>query len=41
VARAGGARAPVTKAAIKAATFHNLKIVQDRVGWSTTITLDV
>jgi riboflavin kinase/FMN adenylyltransferase len=41
VAHAGGVRGPITKAAIKAATFHNLEIVRDQVGWSTTITLDV
>jgi riboflavin kinase/FMN adenylyltransferase len=41
VARAGGIAAPVTKAHIKAATFHDLKFVRDGPGWSTVITLDV
>lgn len=41
VARAGGVAAPLTKAHIKAATFHNLDLVQDGAGWSTLITLDV
>jgi SHS2 domain-containing protein len=41
VALAGGVRAPVTKADIKAATFHDLEIVQDESGWSTVITFDV
>ncbi len=41
VARAGAVRAPVTKAHIKAATFHNLALVQESDGWSTVITFDV
>jgi SHS2 domain-containing protein len=41
VARAGGVAAPVTKAHIKAATFHDLELVRDESGWSTVITLDV
>lgn len=41
VARAGGAAAPITKAHIKAATFHDLEFVRDGPGWSTVITLDV
>jgi riboflavin kinase/FMN adenylyltransferase len=41
VAHAGGAVAPVTRAHIKAATFHDLKLVEDRAGWSTLITFDV
>jgi len=41
VARVGGVSLPVTKASIKAATFHNLEIVQAESGWSTQITFDV
>ncbi|MGD8736609.1 MAG: bifunctional riboflavin kinase/FAD synthetase [Anaerolineae bacterium] len=41
VARAGGIRAPLTKAHIKAATFHNLALVQDSTGWSVVLTFDV
>jgi riboflavin kinase/FMN adenylyltransferase len=41
VAQVGGVHAPVTKAHIKAATFHNLVLVQDELGWSTVLTLDV
>jgi SHS2 domain-containing protein len=41
VARVGGVSLPVTKARIKAATFHNLEIVQAESGWSTQITFDV
>jgi riboflavin kinase/FMN adenylyltransferase len=40
-AQAGGIHARVTKAHIKAATFHNLEIVQSDSGWSTQITFDV
>ena len=40
-ARVGGASAPVTKAHIKAATFHGLEIVHNERGWSTQITFDV
>jgi SHS2 domain-containing protein len=40
-ARAGGLFGPVTKASIKAATFHELALVRDEDGWSTVITLDV
>jgi riboflavin kinase/FMN adenylyltransferase len=41
VARAGGVAAPLTKAHIKAATFHDLALVQDQNGWSTVLTFDV
>jgi riboflavin kinase/FMN adenylyltransferase len=41
VAQAGGVMAPVTKAHIKAATFHDLALVPSGRGWSTVITLDV
>ena len=41
VAHVGGAVAPVTRAHIKAATFHDLKLVEDAAGWSTVITFDV
>ena len=41
IAHVGGAVAPVTRAHIKAATFHNLKLVEDAAGWSTVITFDV
>jgi riboflavin kinase/FMN adenylyltransferase len=41
VARAGGVTAPVTKAHIKAATFHDLELVEGPDGWSTVLTLDV
>jgi riboflavin kinase/FMN adenylyltransferase len=41
VARVGGIAAPITKAHIKAATFHDLEFVRDASGWSTVITLDV
>jgi len=41
VAHVGGAVAPVTRASIKAATFHDLKLVEDAAGWSTVITFDV
>lgn len=41
VANVGGAVAPVTRAHIKAATFHNLKLVKENGGWSTVITFDV
>jgi riboflavin kinase/FMN adenylyltransferase len=41
VARAGGIHAQVTKADIKAATFHDLAIAPDDSGWSTLITFDV
>jgi SHS2 domain-containing protein len=41
MARAGCVVAPVTKAHIKATTFHNLELVQDEGGWSTVITFDV
>jgi riboflavin kinase/FMN adenylyltransferase len=40
-ARVGGIPAQVTKADIKAATFHDLEIVRDGTGWSTEITFDV
>jgi riboflavin kinase/FMN adenylyltransferase len=38
---AGGIPARVSKADIKAATFHDLEIVQGDSGWSTVITFDV
>ncbi len=41
VARVTGARAPVTKAVVKAATYHDLRLVRDDTGWSTVITFDV
>ena len=41
VARAGGVRVPLTKAHIKAATFHELAVLQGESGWSAVITLDV
>lgn len=41
VARVGGVQALATKASIKAATFHDLSIVRDPSGWSTSITFDV
>jgi riboflavin kinase/FMN adenylyltransferase len=41
VARAGGVASPVTKAHIKAATFHDLNLVQAPDGWSAVLTLDV
>ncbi len=41
VARVGSVHAPVTKAYIKAATFHNLALVRGETGWSTVITFDV
>jgi SHS2 domain-containing protein len=41
VANVGGAAAPVTRAHIKAATFHDLQLVKDNGGWSTVITFDV
>jgi riboflavin kinase/FMN adenylyltransferase len=41
VARAGGVSAEVTKAHIKAATFHDLALVEDEMGWSTVLTFDV
>ena len=41
VAHVGGAVAPVTRAHIKAATFHDLKLVEDGAGWSTAIIFDV
>jgi riboflavin kinase/FMN adenylyltransferase len=40
-ARAGGVPAQEPKADVKAATFHDLEIVQDGGGWSVTITFDV
>jgi len=41
VVRVRGAHAPVTKAAIKAATYHDLRLLHDGAGWSTVITFDV
>jgi SHS2 domain-containing protein len=41
VARAGGVLSPITKASIKAATFHDLAISRDGDGWSVVITFDV
>ena len=40
VARAGGVPAEVAKAQIKAATFHDLELLQDEAGWSATLTFD-
>ncbi|MBN1659084.1 MAG: bifunctional riboflavin kinase/FAD synthetase [Anaerolineae bacterium] len=40
-ARAGGVPGHPTKAHIKAATFHDLALVEDELGWSTVITFDV
>lgn len=40
-AHVGGAVAPITKAHIKAATYHDLELVEDETGWSATITFDV
>lgn len=40
-ARAGGVVSPVSKASIKAATFHDLALTRDGDGWSTVITFDV
>jgi riboflavin kinase/FMN adenylyltransferase len=40
-ARVGGVVAPVTGAHIKAATYHDLELVQGEAGWSTVITFDV
>jgi riboflavin kinase/FMN adenylyltransferase len=40
-ARAGGAPARLKGEEIKAATYHNLVLVHDEKGWSTTITFDV
>jgi riboflavin kinase/FMN adenylyltransferase len=40
-ARAGGVVSQVTKAQIKAATFHNLSLVQGPDGWFTELTFDV
>ena len=41
VVNVGGASAPVTRAHIKAATYHDLELVHDETGWSTVITFDV
>jgi riboflavin kinase/FMN adenylyltransferase len=41
VARVRGAHAPVTQAIVKAATYHDLRLVHDDTGWSTVITFDV
>lgn len=40
-ARVGSVAAPVDKAYIKAATFHDLAIEPEKAGWSTLITFDV
>ncbi len=40
-AHVGGAVAPATRAHIKAATYHDLKLVESEAGWSATITFDV
>ncbi len=40
-ARVGGVPAEETKADIKAATFHNLRLKKDKGGWTTAITFDV
>jgi riboflavin kinase/FMN adenylyltransferase len=41
VARVGGAPGEVTKAQIKATTFHNIALVRENDGWSTVVTFDV
>jgi len=41
VAHVGGAVAPVTRAHIKSATFHDLRLAEDATGWSAVITFDV
>ena len=41
IAQVGSTVAPVTGAYIKAATFHDLVLVQDETGWSTVLTFDV
>lgn len=41
LARVGGVIAPLTKAHIKAATFHNLVLSRTEKEWSTVITFDV
>ena len=41
IAHAGGVVGPVSKASIKAATFHDLELARDEDGWSTVITFDV
>jgi SHS2 domain-containing protein len=41
VAQVGGVPGSVTKAQIKAATFHNLALAQENDGWATLITFDV
>lgn len=41
LARVGGLPVSTTKAHVKAATFHNLEIVQGETGWTTEITFDV
>jgi riboflavin kinase / FMN adenylyltransferase len=40
-AQIGGVSTGITKAHVKAATFHNLEIVPDGTGWSATVTFDV
>ena len=41
VAHVGGAVAPVTRSRIKAVTYHDLELVEEAGGWSTTVTFDV
>jgi SHS2 domain-containing protein len=41
VARVGGVPGSVSKASIKAATFHDLCLVRQDDGWATVITFDV
>jgi SHS2 domain-containing protein len=41
VAHVGGVQGTASRAHIKAATFHDLSVVQDELGWSTLITFDV
>ena len=41
VGRVGGFRGSVSKASIKAATYHDLVVSRDGEGWSTLITFDV
>lgn len=41
VIRVGGVVAPITGAHIKAATFHDLELIEGETGWSAVITFDV
>lgn len=40
-ARAGGTLADISRTGIKAATFHDLELVQSEVGWCVVVTFDV